>query len=169
MDNGGGTLTKGLVIGTVIACVACAAEVPQDRVDLRPSAERFFTGVFGCEAGWIDEVAAENVRISYPIFDSIFGVPVVEGREAVKNFGVGFCSRWKDPRIELHEVLQDSGRVVLVWQFSALEAAADSTEGVPEVRHSWGGISLFRFDEENRLIEEVGEESSPGPIARTSP
>jgi hypothetical protein len=32
--------------------------------------------------------------------------------------------------------------------------------------HSWGGITLYRFDEEGKIVAEIGEESAPGPLER---
>ena len=32
--------------------------------------------------------------------------------------------------------------------------------------YSWGGITLFHFNESGKIIAEIGEESSPGPFER---
>ena len=161
-------MRKSLVLPFVVGLAANAA-CSEPRVpappDLRASAEGFFSGVFGCEPDAIDRFAANEVAVSYPIFSTIFGNPVVRGREAVKQFSAGFCSRWADPELTVHESLQDGDRVVLVWGFSAIPTNTDSLSARP-ARESWGGISFFRFDESGLVIEEIGEESTPGPVAR---
>lgn len=46
-----------------------------------------------------------------------------------------------------------------------MTTAQDSTVVAGKV-YSWGGITVFNFDESGKIIEEIGEESSPGPWAR---
>lgn len=153
------------IVGTTLVLLACGDPPLRSEADLRPSAERFFNGVFGCDPALIEAVGAEEVVVSYPIFESLFGTSSIRGREAVLRFSAGFCSRWSRPVITIHEVLQDGDRVVLVWEFSATPSAAVSTPR-STVSESWGGISFFRFDADGRVIEELGEESTPGPVAR---
>lgn len=147
--------------------VACGDPPSDSEADLRPEAERFFTGVFGCVPALIEATAAEEVAVSYPIFESLFGTSSIQGRDAVLRFSDGFCTRWLEPVVTIHEAVQDGERVVLVWEFSAVPAAADSsTTPRSEMVESWGGISFFRFDADGKVIEEFGEESTPGPVAR---
>jgi hypothetical protein len=42
----------------------------------------------------------------------------------------------------------------------------DGTENSSHQEQRWGGMTLFRFDASNKIIEEIGEESSPGPFGR---
>ena len=131
------------------------------------AAEGFFHGVFACDPGAIDRYAAADVAVSYPVFETLFQTPVIRGREAVKEFSAGFCTRWEDPRVAVHQAVVEGDRVVLVWEFSALPVAGSSDSGAGAVsRASWGGISFFRLDRAGQVIEEVGEESTPGPAAR---
>ena len=155
------------LLTVTLLVAACASGEPEvESEDLRPVAEDFFTGVFGCEPELLAQTAAEDVAVSYPIFESLFGTPAIRGRDAVQDFSSGFCSRWLEPTITVHEALQDGNRVVLVWDFSATPQIADSVNSGGVARESWGGISFFRFDAEGRVIEEMGEESTPGPVAR---
>jgi ketosteroid isomerase-like protein len=122
-------------------------------------AEQFVRGVYGCDPGVVEDLAAEDVAITYPMFQEVFGKPVLRGRDAVRDFAAGFCERWADARVTFHESVEGGDRVVLVWSFRALNVAAGEES-------AWGGISLFRFDADGKIVAEIGEESSPGPAAR---
>lgn len=133
---------------------------------LAATAELYFRAVYGCAPESIDEVASPEITVSYPIFETLFGVSSIIGNEAVKNFSVGFCRRWSGSSIVVREALEDGNRVVLVWDFAATNMTAQLGD---EARFSWSGISVFRFDELGRVVEEFGEESRPSPSARTQP
>ena len=139
---------------------------------LKAQAERFFRGVYGCDATVVDELASADVVLSYPIFQQLYGTPAIAGRDAVKDFAKTFCSRWSNARISFHEAIAEGDRVVLVWSYSArFEGTGEETPGLPPVgeEQSWGGISLFIFNENGEIEAEIGEESSPGPIKRIRP
>jgi hypothetical protein len=147
-----------LLVG-VGGCLPSAEQVPAAEM----VAQRFFGAVYGCTGESFDSLAHPDVRMSYPIFAERLGTSVLEGRGAVERFSDGFCQRWSSPEVTVHEVISDSGRVVMVWSFSAIgvgEADADSLEV------SWGGISVFELDESGLVVAEYGEESTPGPMAR---
>ena len=127
------------------------------------TAQAFFRAVYGCTGEPLDSLAHPEVRMSYPIFAERLGTAVLEGREAVERFSAGFCQRWSNPEVTVHEALSDSGHVVLVWSYTAIDAGAGAA-GDREV--SWGGISVFEVDESGLVVAEYGEESTPGPIAR---
>lgn len=78
------------------------------------------------------------------------------------EFSRSFCRRLADPSISIN----DREHVVLVWSFSATDRLAQEPS---QTRQRWGGISVFDFDEAGRVLEEFGEESSPGPVARLAP
>jgi len=153
-------------VTALLLLTGCSApeSVSSDRA---AAAEGFFRGVFECEPTAIDRYAAEDVAVSYPIFETLFQTSVLRGRNAVRDFSAGFCSRWQDPQIEIHEAVAEGDRVVLVWEFSALPipVPSDTTTTAPP-RTSWGGISLLRLNAAGQVVEEVGEESTPGPAAR---
>ena len=128
-------------------------------------AEQFFRGIYECDVSVVDALTSEDIALSYPIFEQIYQTPAIRGREAVKNFSMRFCSRWAEPAITIHEALTENNRVVLLWSFSARPVNESNAEAVEDMQ-IWGGISMFYFDEEGRIVTEVGEESRPGPFAR---
>lgn len=132
----------------------------------KAAAERFFRALYGCGSGAaseIEELAGQDVRVSYPIFQTIFGQQVLHGRVAVQAFAEHFCRKWADPSITVHEAVEEGNRVVLLWGFAATDQQADDPAAA---RTSWGGISFFLFDSSGKILEELGEESTPGPMAR---
>lgn len=126
------------------------------------TAQRFFSAVYGCSGESLEPLTDPDVRMSYPIFEERLGSAVLEGRDAVEQFSTGFCQRWLNPEVTVHQVVSDSSRVVLVWSYAATPVGAGEAQG--EV--GWGGISVFELDELGRVVTEYGEESTPGPFAR---
>ncbi len=153
------------VIQAVLLCFVSACASPQ--VERIASAERFFRGVYGCDPSVVDDLAAEDIVVTYPVFEELFGAPAIRGREALKQFVAGFCERWTEGEVDIHEVVSDGDKVVLVWSFRARNVRA-SPNGQPPTnpKRSWGGITLFRFDGAGKIIAEIGEESEPGPAQR---
>jgi hypothetical protein len=156
------------VLSLLLAVVACSTGEVSSVEDHAATAESFFRSVYGCASESLEELANPNVVVSYPIFDTLYDTPVIRGRAAVLEFSRSFCRRWGETSISVDEVINDDDRVVLVWSFSAGDQRAEDSS---QARQSWGGISVFSFDDSGRVIQEVGEESSPGPTARlgTSP
>lgn len=109
----------------------------------------------------VDELASQDIVVSYPVFETLFGRATLRGRAALEGLVARFCEKWQSPHFEFHEAIVDGNRVVLVWSFGAREAGA--APGVGD--HSWGGITLLRFDEGGKIAVEIGEESEPGPMA----
>lgn len=131
------------------------------------AAKRFLGGVYGGDLPAVEELAAPDIVISYPIFQEIFDTPAIRGRDAVTEFARRFASRWEDARITVDEVVADGNKVVLVWSFSARAAgSAASDQPNREELTSWGGITFYRFDASGKIELEVGEESTPGPFGR---
>jgi hypothetical protein len=130
-------------------------------------AERFFRGVYGCDPSVVDDLAGDDIVVSYPVFEKLFNTPAIRGREAVKEFAIGFCKRWTDAQIIIHETVAEEDRVILIWSFRARNVGSGQ-QGKPSTyqEHSWGGITLYRFDEFGKIVAEIGEESEPGPIER---
>lgn len=151
-----------IVLMALLASQVVAGPLAEAAPSPKEIAERYFRGVYGCNAGVVDDFASEDVVVSYPIIQTIFGRPALRGRVEVRAFAEGFCRKWSDAEFQFHEVIADHDRVVLVWSFSA--RAADGEPATP--RSSWGGISLLRFNDDGRITHELGEESEPGPIGR---
>ena len=134
---------------------------------LKNLAERYFRGVYGGDPSVVNELAGEDIVSSYPIFEQLFGSPVVRGRAAMAAFAQRFGAKWIEPRITIHETVAEGDRVVLVWSFRARDRDAVGQAGSADGQaHSWGGITLLRFNGAGQIVEEIGEESAPGPIGR---
>lgn len=146
---------------------SCSSNDNEENPDRRVLAEKFLRGVYGGKPDVVDELAAEDILISYPIFQEIFGRPAIRGREAAMNFATSFSQRWVKPEITIHEAISEGQSVVLIWSISAVDAgAAVDGEAAGTSRQYWGGISVYRFDESGKIKVEFGEESTPGPGAR---
>ncbi len=159
-----------LWIGLILTCMSgCGdrdAGLRMRKVDL---AQEWFRGIYGSDPGVVDKFAADDVYVTYPIFKTLFDTPVVRGKDAVKELAVGFAESWKDTEIEYHETIVQDDRVVLVWSFKGRNVASirEGVEPTNEI-HSWGGITLIRFNKDGKIVAEIGEESEPGPMGRIS-
>lgn len=133
----------------------------------RAIAERYFQGVFGCDLSVIDELAGEDILVSYPVFEAILNTYTNKGRDAVREFHEGFCKRWTDTKTTVHESIAEGNAVVLVWSFSGRNVSSIQ-RGDPDDKQiqTWGGISVYHFDESDKIVAEFGEESHPGPYKR---
>jgi hypothetical protein len=154
---------------TLILCLAGASVSAQGNAETnqKVQAERYFRAIYACNPAVIDELAANDIVISYPIFEKIVGAAVIRGRQAAKDFSAHFCTVWSEPRITIDEVYEQGNTVILVWSFRALRTgAAQSGETSSGEEHRWGGITLIRFDASGKIVAEIGEESEPGPIGR---
>jgi hypothetical protein len=108
----------------------------------------------------VEHLAAADIEVSYPIFQTIFGEPSLRGRQAVKEFANGFGQRWSDPRIAIEEAVEAGDRVVLRWSYRARNVGTPPGGPPPTNRlHSWTGITIYRFDGTGKIVSEVGEES----------
>lgn len=162
------TMFRYLIIFFVVVGVNACGDIDSAQEQKnKTAAVRFFQGVYGCDSTVVDELATTDVAMSYPIFAELFNTSVIRGRDSVRSFAAGFCSRWSDPQITVHEVIAEGDKVILVWSFSGrnVGSALPDRAATNEV-HSWGGISYFRFDENGKILWETGEESDPGPIER---
>ncbi len=133
------------------------------------TAKRWLRGVYGADPAVVDELGSEDVLITYPIFASLFGTPILRGNRAVKEFAVGFHDRWSEIEVVFHETIAEGNRVVLMWSFKGrnVGAARKDSEPTNEI-HRWGGITLIRFNDQGKISAEIGEESEPGPMERLS-
>ena len=152
-------LSSVLIVASLTPVVSASSETAARRVS---AAQRFFRGVYGCDASVVRDVASSDVIVSYPVFEKLFGKSAFRGVEAVESFAQGFCERWASAEFTFHESLTNEQNVVLIWSFSAQRTADPAQTS----RTSWGGISLFRFNDNGQITAEVGEESTPGPMAR---
>ncbi|MGA8263291.1 MAG: nuclear transport factor 2 family protein [Ignavibacteriaceae bacterium] len=141
----------------------------QNGQEQKALAEQYIRGVYGCDSTVVDNLAADSIIISYPIFEKLFNTPAIRGKEAVRHFVSHFCSRWKEPKYTFHEAIAESGKVVLVWSFKARFVGSQQTDVPPTNQlQKWGGITLIRFNEAGKITAEIGEESDPGPFERVA-
>lgn len=137
--------------------------------EYKTTAEQFLRGLYGCNPAVVDELADDSIFVTYPIFQKLFGKPAIRGRDSVKHFAEGFCKRWKDGEITIHSSVAEGNDVVFVWSFRAINVKSVMPDVEPtNSEESWGGITLFRFNKEGKIIAEIGEESTPGPFARST-
>ena len=158
-------LTMTLLLTIAVVCACTPGETPDPNARER-IAIAFLEGLYAGDTSVVDRYAGDDIVISYPVFEQLFGTPTIEGREAVRNFSARFASRWVDGKVSIHETVTDGDTVVLVWGFSARDAASDGPAA--EARTSWGGITVYRFDADDRIVLELGEESDPGPASRVA-
>ena len=163
-------MRRAAITAAAVACMlSCARSDRRTGEDLRGPAERYLSAVYGCRSELVDSLVSDSVVVSYPGFEAMLGTSALRGREAVRRFAERFCGRWTNRELTVHEAVQDGRRVVLVWQFRAVPTFVDSVAGSGSAApQGWGGITFFRFDEEGEVVEEIGEESTPGPMARIS-
>ena len=130
--------------------------------ELKNRAREYFRGVYGGKPEVVDVLAAKDIVSTYPIFENLFKTPALQGRTAVKDFAIGFSQRWDNAQITFHEAIAEGSQVVLLWSFRARRVETNE-------EHSWGGITYFRFDGSGKIVAEIGEESTPGPVERWAP
>jgi len=129
-------------------------------------AVEFLRGIYTGDPSVVDRIAAPDIVVSYPIFAEIFKAPAIRGREAVRDFAIGFSERWVDASVTVHHVVADGDEVVLVWEFQARSTNSGKSGDAEATKNAWGGVTLYRFDEADQIALELGEESTPGPVAR---
>ncbi len=136
-------------------------------IEMVRRAESLFRSVYeGGNMAVIENLASAEIVSSYPIFEQIFGEKAIHGKEAYKQFAIRFNAKWKNCRVTIDETICQGNKVVLVWSFSAQSVDESEQNNATDHQQNWGGITLFRFDESGKIIEEIGEESNPGPYGR---
>jgi hypothetical protein len=127
----------------------------------KASAERFLQGVYGGDDSVIQDLASPDIVVSYPAF-------TVRGVEGFREISKSFADTCDDFRTTIHETIAEADRVVLVWSSHGRCATSDGSN--PEVKEelSMGGITVYQFDTNGKIVREVGEDSMPGPYGRLS-
>jgi hypothetical protein len=148
---------------------ACSNYNSQQDIEFKAKAERFFRGVYGGDPTVVDDLAGNDIIVSYPVFERLFNTQVIHGQEAVKDFATGFGKRWVDVKIIIHETVAEDSRVILIWSFEGRNVGSAEEDKPPtNQKHSWGGITFYRFNGSGKIVAEIGEESVPGPIERST-
>jgi len=143
-----------------ISCIKAVVKVTPDKKTI---AEKYFRGIYGCDPSVVDRFANDSISVSYPVFMRLFNKTEIKGKKSVKNFASGFCSKWEEAQITIHDSILEENKLVLFWSFNAKFVGESQLNG-PEknTEHAWGGISLFLFDDEGKILSEIGEESPDG-------
>ena len=138
-----------------------------ESLELVPRAESFFRSVYeGGNLENVDNLAGEDIVSTYPIYEQILGKKAIHGKEAYKQFVIRFNTKWKNCQVTIDETISQGDKVVLIWSFSAQSANEGGENDALGQPQNWGGITLLRFDRSGKIIEEIGEESNPGPFGR---
>jgi hypothetical protein len=150
-----------IIVSTFCLLTACETHI-NNTEEFKKHSEKLFYTVYGGNLSEIDSLISDDIVASYPIFEKIFGSKSIQGREAYKNFAIGFNKRWTDAKINIHETIAEGKSVVLVWSFSAkrIKTGQDTSE-VERNLYSWDGITLYHFNEIGEVISETGKEGSP--------
>jgi SnoaL-like domain len=156
------TIARGIALIVIAlllgSCGNPGADVASQR---KAAAERYFRGIYECDSSVVDELAADSIVVSYPVFQTLLGKPALRGRQAVKDFSGHFCKRWIGGDATVYDVVYEDDSAVLMWSFRAKDGTSPTAE-----ESAWGGITLIRFNTKGKIVAEVGEESTPGPAAR---
>jgi len=140
---------------------------PADTVAKRKRlAVEFLRGIYTGNPSVVEKLAAPNIVISYPIFREIMSKPTIRGRDAVRDFAVGFGKRWVDAVVTVRHVVTDGDGVVVVLNFQARSATPGNAGEAETTKGAWGGITVYRFNASDQIMLELGEESTPGPAVR---
>lgn len=121
--------------------------------------KKFLIATYTGDTSLVDSHASENIKISYPIFTKIFNSPLLEGKEKLKNFITHFAAKFTDGKITIHETVSQDNNIIFIWSFDAVNTESGNNE-------YWGGITLYKLDSNGKISLELGEESTPGPVAR---
>lgn len=151
----------------IFLCNSCSTTCTHTETNHKAIAERYFNAIYGCQQSVIDELVSKDIVVSYPIFQTLYHKPSIRGLDAVKQFSAVFCSKWADAQLTINDAVEEGNRVAIVWSFQARNVGAIQPGAQPDNQlHTWGGISLLLFNNAGKIVEEIGEESDPGPAAR---
>ena len=167
LENSGGPMKRYLFL-VVIPLFFNSCDTINNKEELKILAEKYFEGIYGCDTLVVDELAAPNIEVSYPVFEKIFDSPVIRGRGSLKSFVKHFCNTWKAIQFNVDETIAEGYKVAIMWRFKARNIGPIQGKPATNEVHSWGGITLLYFNNQNLVIREIGEESTPRPIAGLS-
>lgn len=162
MRRGPSAPALALVAATFVLVAGCwtiPSDLPERHI---AAAQRYFGAVYGGDTAAVNALVGDDIVISYPVFESLFGTSALRGRQAAREFAAHFARRWGESSFRIERSVADSAQVALVWSFRARSLAPPDSGQMS----AWGGITYIRFDEAGRIVAEIGEESTPGPMGR---
>ena len=104
----------------------------------------------------LDELAAPDIRVSYPILPG-----PIKGVAAFKDVLAGIRAGLPDITIQVGNVIAEGDFVVAPWTIRGTHLGG--LLGIPPSGQqvTWGGITIYRI-EDGRVIDERGEEDGLG-------
>jgi steroid delta-isomerase-like uncharacterized protein len=104
----------------------------------------------------LDELAAPDIRVSYPILPG-----KIQGAGAFKDVLAGVRAALPDIKIEIGNVIAEGDFVVAPWTITGTHLG--DLMGIPPSgrRVTWGGITIYRI-EDGKVVDERGEEDGLG-------
>jgi steroid delta-isomerase-like uncharacterized protein len=104
----------------------------------------------------LDELAAPDIRVSYPILPG-----PIQGVGVFKKVLAGIRAGLPDIKIEVGEVIAEGDFVVAPWTISGTHLG--ELMGIPPSgrRVKWRGITIYRI-EAGKVVDERGEEDGLG-------
>ena len=104
----------------------------------------------------LDELAAPDIRVSYPILPD-----PIQGAGAFKEVLAGVHVGLPDIKIEIEDVIAEGDVVVATWTMSGTHLG--ELMGIPASgnRVKWRGITVYRI-EAGVVVDERGEEDGLG-------
>jgi hypothetical protein len=88
-------------------------------------------GVYSGGPSVASESANEDVLLSYPVFETMFGSPSIQGMDAVTDFVITFSSRWAEAELTVHETITEGKKVVPSLELSGTQSGTNT-----RTRHS---------------------------------
>ena len=107
------------------------------------------------DPGIVDELAAPNIRVSYPV------APPTEGIAAFKKTLRFVHSAFPDIEIEIGEPIAEGDRVALDWRMRGTHTGRMMGNPPTGKVVTWTGITIYRI-EGGKVVDEHGEEDSAG-------
>jgi steroid delta-isomerase-like uncharacterized protein len=104
----------------------------------------------------VDELAAPNISVSYPLLPE-----TVHGPEAFKQVLMMVHSGLPDADVSVEEEIAEGDKVVVRWTMRGTHMS--ELMGIPPTgkQATWTGITIYRLAD-GKIVEEKGEEDSLG-------
>jgi steroid delta-isomerase-like uncharacterized protein len=108
------------------------------------------------DLGLVDELAAPDIRVSYPLMPA-----PTQGAAAFKEVLKMVHSAFSDLEIEIGEPIAEGNRVAVGWTMRGTHNG--DMMGLPPTGRSvsWSGITFYRI-EGGKVVDERGEEDALG-------
>jgi ketosteroid isomerase-like protein len=129
-----------LILLTVVGSATgnASPDGPNTTGELKARAERFLRRTVDGDLSVVDDLASDNIVVSYEIFETLYKKTIIRGHEDFKKHVERFGNKWTDAKLTIDESLVDGNKVVLIWSFQARPVDGD---GKPSDPQYWGGIS----------------------------